>query len=132
MHVVKDVGIENGVYKVLKDTKQEVLLETCALKPPNYLAVIPELSCLTEPLKVQVSVTDLSRNQAAVVMALARGFPAGFTVALDALLGALDIKKFDSNEFYFRWTTDARKVVLVVDYMECGVVRKAVIAGISV
>jgi hypothetical protein len=131
MHVVEDVGIENGAYKVLKDTKQEIVFETCTLATPNYPAVIPKPDVLSEPLKVQAYVSGESGNKYAALAALARGSPAEYVFAIDDLLGALDITKFGNDEFEFQWTTRERRNVLVVKYTVLGLARKAVIAELT-
>jgi hypothetical protein len=129
LHIADGINISDGVYRVLKNTMQEVTLETCSITPPLFNSVIPTSDKLSEPITVASCFGSKSIQAGVIVLAFARSSPSEVQVDLDYLLDALDLGKPISDTFYFRWTTDGSRI-LVIDYISSRVVRRAVISGV--
>jgi hypothetical protein len=131
LHIADGVGIADGTYKILKNTEQEVTLETCDITPPLYNTVIPEPDELSEPLKVTPCFGSHGIQAGVIVLAFARSSPPEVNVDLDCLLDALDIGKPTSGTFYFRWTLTGSHRILVIDYASSYGARRAVLSVLS-
>jgi hypothetical protein len=131
MHIADLTGIEEGIYGIHKNTRQEITLETCGVTPPLYDSIIPKPGKLSKPLKVVLDDYGKGARAGNIVLAFARGSPAGVKVDLDFLLEALDIGDASPDSVEFRWTTAGAYRIIVVEYKTLYGKRKAVIMGLK-
>jgi hypothetical protein len=131
MHIAEGIDLKEGVYKIHRNTKQEIVLETCDVTPPLYDRVIPESDRLSELLRIATDISFGGIQEGAVVFALARSSPSEVQVHLGYLLDALDIEESHANEFCVQWSTKGDWRTLVIAYKSLYGLRKAVVAGVS-
>jgi hypothetical protein len=98
MHIVKDVGVADGVYRIAQNTKDAITLEPSTVTPPPYEQVIPKADELSRPFEIVAYGLEAGAKAWRVLMALAqidlaKTLPTPRIFNLNFVLDALDIEQ---------------------------------------